>query len=42
MKTIHFPTELWVGEGALANLETLHDKRYSCLNLHERLWICEW
>ena len=23
MKTIHFPTELWVGEGALANLETL-------------------
>ena len=27
MKTIHFPTELWVGEGALANLETLHDKR---------------
>ncbi len=27
MKTIHFPTELWVGEGALANLETLHDRR---------------
>ena len=39
MKTIHFPTELWVGEGALANLETLHDRRsqiHSWLTL-----ICE-
>ena len=39
MKTIHFPTELWVGEGALANLETLHDRRVSLLQIHSWLTL---